>query len=145
MIVRRMINYPRGAPESPINIVRVDRSYTQITALQVHETLKRTVRTLGEEVLGIKSNDVGTHSVRFSFEMLLRLHGTDTTTIYKNQPLEERRANQAYPSKPFQILIFTNRTSHCSSILVRHDHHQTPVYPPPQSIPFIVNSKFPCP
>ena len=82
-IVQRVLSYPRGNKDSPVNLLRVGRQYRQITATEIRNTLRETVKTLGESNLGIKSCDIGTHSIRSTFAMLLYSHGIEKTTIMK--------------------------------------------------------------
>ena len=82
-IVQRVLSYPRGNTDSPVNLLRVGRQYRQITATEIRDTLRETVKTLGESNLGIKSCDIGTHSIRSTFAMLLHTHGIEKTTIMK--------------------------------------------------------------
>ena len=82
-INNRILNYPRGSTESLVNLVRVNRTYSQVSSKQVRDTLRNAVSEIGEESLGITKDAVGTHSIRSSFAMLLHLHGVDKTTIMK--------------------------------------------------------------
>ena len=82
-IIRRILDYPRGNTNSPINLLRIGRQYRQMTSTEIRDTLRNTVSTLGENRLGIKSTNIGTHSIRSTFAMLLYTHGIDKTTIMK--------------------------------------------------------------
>ena len=79
----RILQYPRGSIESPVNLVRSNRSYSQVSSKQVRDTLRNAVSEIGEETIGISRDAVGTYSIRSSFAMLLHLHGVDKTTIMK--------------------------------------------------------------
>ena len=82
-INNRFLNYPRGSFNSPVNLVRMSRAYSQISSKQVRETLRTAVSEIAEESLEIKIETVGTHFIRSSFAILLNLHGVDRTTIMK--------------------------------------------------------------
>ena len=49
----------------------------------MRETLRKTVETLGPNNLGILAKDVGTHSIRSSFAMLLLLNKVPLETVMK--------------------------------------------------------------
>ena len=82
-IITRILSYPRGTTDSPINIVRTGRSYSKITSTQVRETLRKTVTLLREDEIGVKIDQVGTHSIRSTFAMILFTHGIEKTTIMR--------------------------------------------------------------
>ena len=82
-IVQRISKYPRGNENSPVNLLRIGRSYKLIESTLVRNTLRSAVLAIGETVLGITVDSVGTHSVRSTFAMLLLIHKVDITTIMK--------------------------------------------------------------
>ena len=49
----------------------------------MRETLRKTVETLGPHNLGISAKDVGTHSIRSSFAMLLLLNKVPLEKVMK--------------------------------------------------------------
>ena len=83
IIVKRILSYPRGNTDSPVNLLRIGRHYRQITSTEIRNSLRKTVSTLGETEIGISCDDIGTHSIRSTFAMLLHTHGIDKTTIMK--------------------------------------------------------------
>ena len=82
-IVKRITSYPRGSEDSPVNLVRINRRYTNITSAQIRYTLRKTITLLGEDDIGVKSSQVGTHSIRSTFAMILFTHGVERTTIMR--------------------------------------------------------------
>ena len=52
-----------------------------ITAKDVSDHLKAVVRILGKDYLGFSAECVGTHSIRASFAMMLKLKGQHPYTI----------------------------------------------------------------
>ena len=45
--------------------------------------LEKTIALLGEDDIGVKSDQVGTHSIRSTFAMILFTHGVEKTTIMR--------------------------------------------------------------
>ena len=82
-IIQRITKYPRGNENSPGSLLRVGRSYKLLESTLVRDTLKTAVLAIGEAVLGIRVDSVGTHSVRSTFTMLLLIQKVYKTTIMK--------------------------------------------------------------
>ena len=80
-IVSRILQYPGTTVESPVNVVRMGKVNAKITSKQISILLKASVDVIGEDHLGFKSEDIGTHSIRSSFAMLLYLSKVPTYTI----------------------------------------------------------------
>ena len=82
-IIQRILSYPKGSTNSPVNLVRSNRHYSYITSQQIRTSLRSTIKLLGENKLGIKSESVGTHSIRSTFAMILLLDKVRFTIIKK--------------------------------------------------------------
>ena len=63
-LVRRIRSYPNTDDDTPISALMIGDSsrITHVTGKQVANVLKDTVRAIGEDVLNIKAEEVGTHS-----------------------------------------------------------------------------------
>ena len=77
----RILSYPGTDLETPINTVRIGSNNVQITSKQILAHIRMTVAMIGEVKLGFKKEDVGTHSIRSSFAMLLYLAKVPVSTI----------------------------------------------------------------
>ena len=82
-IVQRILSYPKSSLDSPVNLVRSQRNYEYITSRQIRNTLRYTIKSIGENKLGIKADSVGTHSIRSTFAMILLLENISLTIIKK--------------------------------------------------------------
>ena len=82
-IVQRILSYPKGSINSPVNLVRSHRNYEYITSRKIRQALRHTVKSIGENKLGIKADSVGTHSIRSTFAMILLLDKISLTIIKK--------------------------------------------------------------
>ena len=52
-----------------------------VTSTMVTQELKKAVVKVGSDSLGISVKEVGTHSIRTSFAMLMQLNGANDSTI----------------------------------------------------------------
>ena len=82
-IVQRILSYPKGSIDSPVNLVRSNREYKFITSRHIRTSLCQTVKTIGENKLGIQAQTVGTHSICSTFAMILLLENIRMTIIKK--------------------------------------------------------------
>ena len=82
-IVQRILSYPKGSLNSPVNLVRSNRQYHFINSRLVRQSLRSTIKLIGENKLGIKAASVGTHSIRSTFAMILLLDDVRMTIIKK--------------------------------------------------------------
>ena len=73
-VISRILSYPKGSLNSSINLYREKRSYHFINSTTMREALRQTVENIGSKQLGISPKNVGTHSIRSSFAMLLLLN-----------------------------------------------------------------------
>lgn len=74
-LVRRIRSYPNTDDDTPISALRVGSRITHVTGKQLANVLKDTVRAMGEDVLNIKADEVGTHSLRSAAAMAMFLGG----------------------------------------------------------------------
>ena len=66
-----------------MNFVRVWRRYTNKQSKQVSQSLRSSVKFLGEKTLGIKELAVDPYSVRSTFMTLLLIHNVEVAVIIK--------------------------------------------------------------
>ena len=74
-LVRRIRSYANTNNETPISAVLIGSRINHVTGKQVADVLKDTVRAIGEDVLNIKADEVGTHSLRSGAAMAMFLGG----------------------------------------------------------------------
>jgi hypothetical protein len=74
-LVCRIRSYPNMNNETPISAVLSGSRITHVTRKQAANILKDTVRAIGEDVLNIKADEVGTHSLQSGAAMAMFLGG----------------------------------------------------------------------
>ena len=74
-LVRRIRSYARINDETPISAVMMGTRIRHVTSKQVAKALQDAVTAIGEDVLNIKAEDVGTHSLRSAAAMAMFLGG----------------------------------------------------------------------
>ena len=74
-LVRRIRSYQGTDDDTPISALLIGSRVTHVTGKQVANVLKDTVRAIGEDVLNIKADEVGTHSLRSAAAMAMFLGG----------------------------------------------------------------------
>ena len=72
-IVRRISKYPGSSKDSPISTVIANGHLEQVTSTHMINALRDAVGAIGEVKLGIKKEDVGTHSIRSGAAMAMYL------------------------------------------------------------------------
>jgi hypothetical protein len=72
-IVRRIRKYPGSSQDFPIMTVTVNGHLKQVTSTHMINALSDAVGAIGEVKLGIKNEDVGTHSIRLGTAMAMYL------------------------------------------------------------------------
>ena len=72
-IVRRTRKFPGSSQDSHISIVIVNGHLEQVMSTHMIHALSDAVRAIGEVKLGIKKEDVGTHSIRLGVAMAMYL------------------------------------------------------------------------
>ena len=72
-IVRRIRTYPASSQDFSISTVIVDGHLEQVTSTHMIHALRDAVGAIGEVKLGIKKEDVGTHSIRSGAAMEMYL------------------------------------------------------------------------
>lgn len=108
--IRRLMSYPDYDPTWPIHIYYDTNKerFSDIRSYEVLDTIKAAVTTIGYDILGFTADDVGTHSNRGAFAMMLYLAGESTFTIMKLG----RWASDAFLDYiEQQILTFSNGVS----------------------------------
>lgn len=104
------MSYPNYDPTWPIHIYYDTNKerFSDIRSYEVLDTIKAAVTTIGYDILGFTADDVGTHSNRGAFAMMLYLAGESTFTIMKLG----RWASDAFLDYiEQQILTFSNGVS----------------------------------
>lgn len=72
-IVRRILGYPGADENTPVSAVwRYDR-IEHITSAMMVESLRDAVKAIGEDKLGFKAEEIGTHSIRSGAVMAMSL------------------------------------------------------------------------
>lgn len=80
-LVHRIMSYPKTTMDTTVNTFYTKGSLKLISSNQTRSFIKSHVRSLGQDRLGLKANQVGTHSLRSSCAMLLYLTNVRTSTI----------------------------------------------------------------
>jgi hypothetical protein len=80
-LVRRIRKYPGASDDTPISAVWRNDRIEQVTSWEMVEALRAAVIAIGEDVLGIKASEVGTHSIRSGGAMAMYLGECPVYTI----------------------------------------------------------------
>ena len=79
--IRRIRGYPGATDETPISAVWRYGRIEHITSKEMVSALQAAVASIGEDILGIKKEDVGTHSIRSGAAMAMYLGECPIYTI----------------------------------------------------------------
>jgi hypothetical protein len=74
-LVRRIRSYPTSNDDTPVSAVLMGTRIRHVTSKQVATALQVAVKSIGEDVLNIKAEEVGTHSLRSAAAMAMFLGG----------------------------------------------------------------------
>ena len=74
-LVRRIRSYPRTNDDTPVSAILTGSRVMQVSSRQVTHKLRDAVKAIGEDVLNIKAEEVGTHSLRSAAAMAMFLAG----------------------------------------------------------------------
>ncbi|KAL9183869.1 hypothetical protein ACHAXT_004725 [Thalassiosira profunda] len=80
-VVRRILGYPGATADTPVSAVWRYGRIEHITSKEVVDALRAAVVSVGEESLGIKKEDIGTHSIRSGAAMAMYLGQCPVYTI----------------------------------------------------------------
>ena len=80
-LIHRILQYPDASEDLTVNTVLIQGKRQRITSDQTRRFIHSHVRLIGEEALGIRADDVGTHSLCSSCTMLLYLANIRTSSI----------------------------------------------------------------
>ena len=80
-IVRRILSYPGANEDTPVSAVWRNDRIEHITSTEMVEALRAGVGAIGEETLGIKKEEIGTHSIRSGAAMAMYLGECPVYTI----------------------------------------------------------------
>ena len=80
-IVRRILSYPSTGPFTSVNTVLVDGKLLEVTSKMLLDRLRAIVKFVGEDRLGFKAMELGTHSIRSGAAMGMYLAGVPVFTI----------------------------------------------------------------
>ena len=75
--VHRIRSYPDTTSRTPVDAFRHNGRTFSISGKVMRTYLRRAVQIIGEDTLNITASDVGTHSIRSSFAMLLLLNNEE--------------------------------------------------------------------
>ena len=70
-IVRRIWGYSGASAETPVSAIWRHDRIEHITSAEMMNDLRAAVVLIGEEVIGIKAEEVGTHSIRSGAAMAM--------------------------------------------------------------------------
>lgn len=82
-IITTILASPGGSINSNINFIHTNNKHYHITSEDMRIQLRRSILKIGESNLGIKATEVGTHSIRTTFAMILLLNKVNIPTIMK--------------------------------------------------------------
>ena len=74
-LVRCIQSYPKTTNKTPISVVLLVSRIMHVTPKHKTNSLRDSVRAIGEDVLNIKAEEVGTHSLRSAAAMAMFLGG----------------------------------------------------------------------
>ena len=80
-IIRRIRNYPGSTDNTPVSAVWRNGRIEHITSQEMVDALRAAVISIGEDVLGFKAEDIGTHSIRSGAAMAMYLGECPVYTI----------------------------------------------------------------
>ena len=83
-LIQRVLSYPGASLNSPVNLCYDPSSKLapfQIKSSQILKHIRNTVTIMGPACLGFKAREIGTHSIRSSFAMLLHIQGISSEKI----------------------------------------------------------------
>jgi len=80
-ITHRILNYPGGSINLPVNTMLIKSQLTLLTSKEVILHIRATVDVLGVEQMGFGPKEVGIHSIRSSFAMFLYIQFVRTDKI----------------------------------------------------------------
>ena len=80
-LVRRIRKYPGSSDNTPVSAVWRNSRIEHVTSEEMIEALQAAVKAIGEELLGIKAEEVGTHSIRSGSAMAMFLGECPVYTI----------------------------------------------------------------
>jgi hypothetical protein len=82
-LVQRLRSYPGCSASTPVNVVfdPTQAKYTEIKSSDVVAALRSAASTIGEDELGFKPSELGTHSIRSGAAMAMYLTQTPVYTI----------------------------------------------------------------
>ena len=83
--IRRLMSYPDYDPTWPVYTYYDHRTnkYSNIRSYEILSTIRACVKSIGYAVLGFHSSEVGTHSNRGAFAMMLYLSGQPIVAMMK--------------------------------------------------------------
>ena len=81
LIVQRIRSYPGATDDTPVSAVWRNSRIEHISSKEMVQALQAAVESVGEDKLGIKKEDVGTHSIRSGAAMAMYLGECPVFTI----------------------------------------------------------------
>ena len=82
-IVERIESYNESTPETTINAFEENGKMKFFSSASVRKHIKAAVTIIGEDILGVKSSEIGTHTVRTSYATMLSHQHVDPKDIQK--------------------------------------------------------------
>ena len=72
-VIRRIWGYPGTTEDTPVSAIWRHGRIEHITSKEMVQALQAAVVSVGEDILGIKKEEVGTHSIRSGAAMAMYL------------------------------------------------------------------------
>jgi len=82
-IVERIESYSESTPETTINAFEENGKMKFFSSASVRKHIKAAVTIIGEDILGVKPSEIGTHTVRTSYATMLSHQHVDPKDIQK--------------------------------------------------------------
>ena len=80
-LVQQIWSYSGTCPETPVSAVWRSGKIQHVTSCELVEALRSTVIKIGEDSLGFKADNIGTHSIRLGSAMAMYLEECPVYTI----------------------------------------------------------------
>ena len=115
--VSRISEYPGTTRDTPVNVYMCGKRFLQISDKSVIQSLRSAVHLIGEESLGFKASEVGTHSIRAGGAMAMYLAHPQIPT-YTIQLIGRWRSDAFLKYIRKQVKQFT---AHISNSMVENE------------------------
>lgn len=80
-IVQRILSYPGTNNNTPVNAFHLNGNVKFVSASRIVSKIRASAKAIGENVLGYKASELGSHSIRSGAAMAMYLNNVPTYTI----------------------------------------------------------------